>query len=60
MKFGVGFLYEDLSNKREFRENQLSDIRALLKRINDILYPFPPLYFLTDLTEIDQEIPLSR
>ena len=42
MKFGVGFLYEDLSNKREFRENQLSDIRALLKRINDILYPFPP------------------
>jgi hypothetical protein len=34
MKFGVDVLYKQLSRKREFRENRLSDCHSLLKVVN--------------------------
>lgn len=37
MKFGVGVLYKQLSRKREFRENRLSDCHCLRKVVNEFL-----------------------
>ena len=50
MKFGIGVLYKNSSNKREFRENRLSDVHTLLTGVMNFYPSFP--YLLTDFGEI--------
>jgi len=58
MKFGPRVRYKKLSGKREFRENQVSGKRSLLKDFNEYLTYLP--HFLTDLGGIrHRKSPLS-
>jgi hypothetical protein len=44
MKFGAGYLYKDLSNKFEFRENRLRDIHTLVNDASEISPYFEHFY----------------